>query len=277
MMMLSPVLKAAGALTSAAYRFRSRPFDLVSTPSVSEHDAQGSAIRIDHRRGVVMRRLSGNDPAVNAEFVTDKDRFAFPWQASSERLTTPSVREGDELVPVSWTEALDTAAAGLTAALETGGAGVLPGGRLTLEDAYAYGKLARVALGTNDVDHRARPHSAEEADFLAHHVAGRTLDVTFADLDTAPAVLFVGLEPEEEGGILFLRLRQGLLENKGKVFSVAPFATRGVERLNGTLIPAAPETLIAPTIWPEAPRIGAATQRIRSSFSSRSKAMPRLE
>ncbi|HEY0119833.1 MAG TPA: NADH-quinone oxidoreductase subunit G, partial [Cellulomonas sp.] len=231
-----------GALTSAAYRFRSRPFDLVSTPSVSEHDAQGSAIRIDHRRGVVMRRLSGNDPAVNSEFITDKDRFAFPWQASGERLSAPSVREGGELVPVSWAEALDTAADGLTAALANGGAGVLPGGRLTLEDAYGYSKFARVALHTNDIDHRARPHSAEEAAFLAHHVAGRTLDVTFADLDVAPAVLFVGLEPEEEGGILFLRLRQGLRKRKGRVFSVAPFASRGVERLNGTLIPAAPGT-----------------------------------
>ncbi len=231
-----------GALTSAAYRFRSRPFDLVSTPSIAEHDSQGSAIRIDHRRGVVMRRLSGDDPAVNSEFITDKDRFAFPWQASRERLTAPSVLEDGARHATSLTEAIDTAAAGLAAALEKGGVAVLPGGRLTLEDAYAYAKFARVALHTNDVDHRARPHSAEEAAFLAHHVAGRTLDVTFADLDTAPAVLFVGLEPEEEGGILFLRLRQGLRKRKGAVFSVAPFASRGIARLDGTLVAAAPGT-----------------------------------
>ena len=49
---------------------------------------------------------------------------------------------------------------------------MLTGGRLTVEDAYAYGKFARVALGTNDIDFRARPHSAEEAAFLAAHVAG---------------------------------------------------------------------------------------------------------
>ena len=66
-----------GALTSAAYRFRSRPFDLISTPSVAEHDACGSAIRVDHRRGAVMRRLAGDDPEVNEEWITDKDRFAF--------------------------------------------------------------------------------------------------------------------------------------------------------------------------------------------------------
>src|SRR5699024_12508970 len=52
-----------GALTSASYRFRSRPFDLVSSASIAEHDACGSAIRVDHRRGVVLRRLAGDDPA----------------------------------------------------------------------------------------------------------------------------------------------------------------------------------------------------------------------
>src|SRR5215467_8720738 len=48
-----------GALTGAAYRFRSRPFDLVSTPSICEHCASGCRQRTDHRRGVVTRRLAG--------------------------------------------------------------------------------------------------------------------------------------------------------------------------------------------------------------------------
>src|SRR5690606_4832241 len=66
-----------GALTSEDYRVRSRPFDLVSTPSIAEHDSCGAAIRVDHRRGKVMRRLSGEDPEVNEEWITDKDRFGF--------------------------------------------------------------------------------------------------------------------------------------------------------------------------------------------------------
>ncbi|MBO3088407.1 NADH-quinone oxidoreductase subunit G [Cellulomonas dongxiuzhuiae] len=233
-----------GALTSAAYRFRSRPFDLVSAASIAEHDANGSAIRVDHRRGVVLRRLAGDDPAVNQEWITDKDRFAFHWQSAPDRVTTPLVRRPladgtrGELEPCSWTEALDTAAAGLRGAT----VGVLPGGRLTLEDAYAYSKLARTVLGTNDVDHRARPHSAEEETFLGHHVAGRTLRVTFGDLVAAPAVLCVGYEPEEEGGIAFLRLRSSVVAGRTRVFAVAALASRGIERLDGTLLAAAPGT-----------------------------------
>lgn len=238
-----------GALTSAAYRFRARPFDLVSTPGIAEHDSNGSAIRVDHRRGVVLRRLAGEDPAVNQEWVTDKDRFAFRWQSAADRLTTPMVRrpQGDgtrgPLEPCSWAEALDTAAVGLQAAVGSGaGVGVLPGGRLTLEDAYAYAKLARVALRTNDVDHRARPHSTEEEAFLGHVVAGRTLQVTFADLVAAPAVLCVAYEPEEEGGVVFLRLRERVVAGRTRVLSVAALASRGLERLDGTLLPAAPGT-----------------------------------
>src|SRR5665811_1700156 len=154
-----------GALTNAAYRFRSRPFDLVSTPGIAEHDSNGAALRVDHRRGVVLRRLAWDDPAVNEQWLSDKDRFAFSWQGMPDRLTVPLVRDvaddgsrGD-LRPASWGEALDRAAEGLAAAKAAGGVGVLPGGRLTLEDAYAYAKFARVVLGTNDVDHRARTHS----------------------------------------------------------------------------------------------------------------------
>ena len=81
--------------------------------------------------------------------------------------------------------------AGLAAA--SGSAGVLVGGRVTVEDAYAYSKFARMVLGTNDIDFRARPHSAEEAEFLAAHVAGQPMTVTYADLEKAPAVLLAGL------------------------------------------------------------------------------------
>ena len=232
-----------GALTGAGSRFRSRPFDLVSTDSIAEHDSCGSAIRIDHRRGQVLRRLSGEDPVVNEEWITDKDRFAFTWQSASDRITTPLVREDGELRPASWVEALEIAAAGLATARQNGGVGVLPGGRLTVEDAYAWSRFARTALATNDVDQRVRVHSAEEAAFLGHVVAGSGVGVTFGDLELAPAVLLVGLEAEEEAGITFLRLRKGSQgKSKTRVFSIAPYATRGLTRMAGTLLPAAPGT-----------------------------------
>ncbi|MBJ7358681.1 NADH-quinone oxidoreductase subunit G, partial [Nocardioides sp.] len=236
-----------GALTSAEYRFRSRPFDLVSSPAVAEHDACGAAIRVDHRRGKVMRRLAGNDPEVNEEWITDKDRFAFHYADAGDRITYPQVRDrvedgGDgSLRPASWPEAFAVAARGLR---DAGRVGVLPGGRLTVEEAYAYSRFARAVLGTNDIDFRARPHSDEEAAFLASTVAATGPAggaVTYADLESAATVVLVGLEPEDEAGTIFLRLRKAALRTPGtRVVALAPYTTRGLRKMHGQLVQVVP-------------------------------------
>ena len=119
-----------GALTGAAYRFRARPFDLVSVPSVCEHCASGCRQRTDVRRGRVTRRLAGDDPAVNEEWNCDKGRWAFTYATEPDRLTSPLVRdEAGVLVPASWPHALAVAAAGLTAARDADPLPGLPGPR----------------------------------------------------------------------------------------------------------------------------------------------------
>ncbi|MGI8879450.1 MAG: NADH-quinone oxidoreductase subunit G [Jatrophihabitans sp.] len=233
-----------GALTAASYRFRARPFDLLSTNSVCEHCASGCAQRTDWRRGKVTRRMSANDPAVNEEWNCDKGRWGFAYAVQADRLTSPLVRdESGRLVEASWPEALERAAEGLREAVDNGGVGVLPGGRLTEEDAYAYSKFARVALSTNDIDFRARPNSDEELAFLANRIAGTspgTGSVTYADLEAAPTVLLAGFEPEEESPIVFLRLRKSTRLGKTKVLSVAAVASNGLTKLNGTLLQTVP-------------------------------------
>jgi NADH-quinone oxidoreductase subunit G len=239
-----------GALTGTQYRFRARPFDLVSTPSVCEHCAAGCAMRTDWRRGKVLRRLAGDDPAVNEEWNCDKGRWGFRYATAFDRITTPMVRDArsGELREASWSEALAVAAEGLRNARDGAhGTGVLTGGRLTVEDAYAYAKFARVALRSNDIDFRARPIGAaaargsvaEEAEFLASTVAGRT-DVTYADIESAPVAVLVGLEPEEECPILFLRLRKSYTKRRLRVVALAPFASRGLEKLGAVVLPTLP-------------------------------------
>ena len=230
-----------GALTGAQYRFRSRPFDLVSSPNVCEHCSAGCAQRADHRRGRVLRRLAGDDPAVNEEWNCDKGRWAFQYDTAVDRITEPMVRDPEtgELHRASWPEAFTAAADGLRAARDNGGVGVLTGGRLTVEDAYAYAKFARVVLGTNDIDFRSRPLSGEETEFLASSVVGRA-EVTYADVERAPAVVLVGIEPEEECPILFLRLRKAVRRGRLRVHAVAPVAGTGLRKLNAAVVLTAP-------------------------------------
>jgi NADH-quinone oxidoreductase subunit G len=229
-----------GALTSAAYRFRSRPFDLVSTPTACEHCASGCALRTDVRRSTVLRRLAWDDAEVNSEWNCDKGRFAFPY-LEADRLREPLVRgEGadDPQQHASWPEATRRAGGALA---EAGARTVvLTGGRLTLEDSYAYAKFARAVLGTDSIDFRVRASGEEEADLLRGRVAGSGLGVTYADLEAAPTVLLVGLEPEEESPIVFLRLRAASRTGATRVFTVAPFASPGAAKLGARVLAAAP-------------------------------------
>ncbi len=225
-----------GALTGASYRFRARPFDLVSTPSACEHCASGCDMRTDVRRGKTLRRLAGDDAAVNEEWNCDKGRWAFKYVTSVDRLTQPMVRNAEGiLVEASWPEALAAAAAGLKGKR----AAVLTGGRVTTEDAYGYAKFARIALKTNDIDFRARVSSAEEGDFLAAKVAGN-FSVHYSDIDSADQVLLVGFEPEEESPIVFLRINKNFKKRGLKVTSIATKGSIAMDKLKADFIKVAP-------------------------------------
>jgi NADH-quinone oxidoreductase subunit G len=225
-----------GALTGASYRFRARPFDLVSTPSACEHCASGCDMRTDVRRGKTLRRLAGDDAAVNEEWNCDKGRWAFKYVTSTDRLTQPLVRNAEGiLVEASWPEALAAAAAGLKGKR----AAVLTGGRVTTEDAYGYAKFARIALKTNDIDFRARVSGKEEGEFLAAQVAGK-FDIHYSDIDSADHVLLVAFEPEEESPIFFLRLNKNFKKRGLKVTSVATKGSIAMDKLSAEFIKVAP-------------------------------------
>jgi len=224
-----------GALTGASYRFRARPFDLVSTPSACEHCASGCDMRTDVRRGKTLRRLAGEDASVNEEWNCDKGRWAFKYVTSTDRLAHPQIRNSDgELVQASWPEALAAAAQGLKASASA----VLVGGRTTHEDAYGYSKFARIALNTNDIDFRSRVSSDEEREFLATHIVGST--TTYVDIDRADQVVLVGFEPEEESPIVFLRLNKQFRKRALKVTSIGSKLSIGVEKLKGEFVMVAP-------------------------------------
>ncbi len=224
-----------GALTGTSYRFRARPFDLVSTPSACEHCASGCDMRTDVRRGKTLRRLAGDDASVNEEWNCDKGRWAFKYVTALDRLTHPLVRNSEGvLVQASWPEALAAAAAGLKGKRSA----VLTGGRVTTEDAYGYSKFARIALHTNDIDYRARVTSDEERDFLAAHVAGSS--TTYRDIDTADHVALIAFEPEEESPIVFLRLNKNFKKRGLKVTSVATKQSIAMDKLKADFIKVAP-------------------------------------
>ncbi|HYT26565.1 MAG TPA: NADH-quinone oxidoreductase subunit G, partial [Actinomycetota bacterium] len=224
-----------GALTSPSYRFQARPFDLTSADGVCNHCAAGCNLRVDSRRGLVTRQLARDNDEVNEAWNCDRGRYGFAWAQDPRRVLVPNVSEDGNLRTASWSEALRRAADGIRAARGKG-VGVLVGGHLTDQDAYALQKLARVTFGTNNVDARSWPGSEAEAAAVAR-VAGRS-GPAYADLEAAAAVVVVDLDPHEESPILFLRLRKAALRKGVPVVTVGPRSGRLAEF--ATVVPTLP-------------------------------------
>lgn len=207
-----------GALTSSTYRFAARPFDVKSEDSICPHCACGCNIRVDVRRGEVVRHLASDNDEVNDAWLCDKGRYAFRFP-DRQRLTTPMLRLPG-LIPASFQEvfrAIGERARG-------GRVAFLGGGRLTDEDNFAMSKLARTAFGTNDIDHRLAG-SAQIVGDAERIGATPGIQVSYRNVEEAKAILVVGLDAREELPILHLRIRKAVRKNGTKVFVIHPRKT----------------------------------------------------
>jgi NADH-quinone oxidoreductase subunit G len=205
-----------GALTSSTYRFAARPFDLKSGESVCNHCASGCRIRVDVRKGEVVRHNARDESEVNDDWLCDKGRYAFRFP-DRDRVTTPLLRTPG-LEPVSFGEAFAT----IAERAGTGSTAFLGGGRLMDEDAYAMSKLARVAFGTNDIDHRLTGLSDMPVEAERYAAGGN--GVTYSELEQAAVILVLGLDTREELPILHLRLRKAARRG-AQIFVIHPRRT----------------------------------------------------
>jgi NADH-quinone oxidoreductase subunit G len=220
-----------GALTSTTYRFKARPFDVVTTPSVCDGCASGCTQTVQARRGEVQRQLARTNMAVNEAWNCDKGRFGFQHLTHPQRLTVPLERIDGELVETTWSSALRRIAAAVTASRVTGAGrtALITGGRLADEDAYAAARFARTVLATDLVEHRTRFAPADEAPARAALLAGGVgggvgagVNATYADVEAAPVIIVAALDPEEESPILHLRLRKAWRNRRARIVVVGP-------------------------------------------------------
>ncbi|MCC5950012.1 MAG: NADH-quinone oxidoreductase subunit NuoG, partial [Nitriliruptoraceae bacterium] len=212
-----------GALTSTSYRFKARPFDVVTTPSVCDHCSAGCTLTIQSRRGEIQRQLARTNMAVNEAWNCDKGRFGYAHLTAETRVTEPMLRaDGGTLQTASWAQALTHAVRAIGAAQEQGAGrvAVVTGSRLADEDAYLVSKYVRTVLGSDDVDHRTRFAPAEEAAELTALVGRDT--ASYAEVEHAPVIVVAGLDPEEEVPILHLRIRKAWRNHKARIVVVGP-------------------------------------------------------
>ena len=212
-----------GALTARPYRFKARPWDLDVVESTCQTCSVGCRLVIDSSRNEVLRYVGVDSDPVNWSWLCDKGRFGFEAVGSPDRLSVPQVRgPGGELADTRWSDALAAAAKAIKAALDDSGptgVAVIGGAKLTNEAAYAWTKLAKGVIGTDNVD-------AQLGDGLPGEVVAGLPRATIDDACTAGGTLVViGSDPKDELPVLYLRMRDAVTRHQAVVVEVSPRET----------------------------------------------------
>lgn len=203
-----------GALTSSLYRFKARPWDIQTKPSVCSLCSVGCNTDLTVREGEIARVLSRENTPVDDGWICDRGRFEYQFVASPDRLTQPLIRKDGELRPASWSEALGLIRDQLRATVQSRGPraiAALASPRGTNEEAYLLQKLMRAVLGSNNVDYTfdRHPNRTLPYDAATGSIVG---------LEKANTVLLVDVDPIHEQPILDLRLKKAA--GKGSKFIV---------------------------------------------------------
>jgi NADH-quinone oxidoreductase subunit G len=213
-----------GALTSGAYRYKTRPWEMTHVGTVCTHCGDGCKTTLGVRRsdtGMEIVRGDNRDKSgTNGDFLCIKGRYAFDFANHEERLKQPLIRKNGNLTPSTWEEAFELVGKKFAEVRDKDGGsaiGVIGSTRTTNEEAYLLSKFARVVLKTNNIDHH------RTADFPALSAAMRgkpDATASMADVFKAPAILLIGNDPTEQHPLLAWQIRNNVRLHRAKLYIV---------------------------------------------------------
>ena len=210
-----------GALTSGTYRYKTRPWEMQYVPTVCAHCSNGCKTTLSIRNHEILRANNRDLSGINKDFLCVKGRFGFDFTNHPERIRQPLVRKGDKLLPVSWEEAAQTAAAKLKAAYDPGGKesiGFIGSNRTSNEENYLLQRLARATFGTNNIDHHRTADYAGLITALGDRAADSLL--TMEQLYQSKAVLVIGNDPSNQNPLVAWQIRSGIRHFGTKLFLI---------------------------------------------------------
>jgi NADH-quinone oxidoreductase subunit G len=211
-----------GALTSGAYRYKTRPWEMKHVGTVCTHCGDGCKTTLGVRRadtGMEIVRGDNRDKSgINGDFLCIKGRYAFDFANNGERLSTPLIKKDGKFVAAKWDEAFDLIASKFKEALATSGpasVGVIGSNRTSNEESYLLQKFARLVLGTNNIDH----HRTADFPAFASALAGKAnATASMRDVANAPAVLLIGNDPTEQHPLLAWQIRTNVRLHRAKLY-----------------------------------------------------------
>ena len=210
-----------GALTSGAYRYKTRPWEMTHVGTICTHCGDGCKTTLGVRRaneGMEIVRGDNRDKSgINGDFLCIKGRYAFDFAKHESRLTQPLIRQADgQFKAVPWDEAIDFAAQKLREIRDSRGGsaiGVVGSNRTTNEEAYLLQKFARTVLGTNNIDH----HRTADYPAFAAAINGKA-EASLRDYNAAKAILQLGSDPTEQHPGLAWQIRTAVRLHNAKLY-----------------------------------------------------------
>src|SRR5258706_6304258 len=213
-----------GALTSGAYRYKTRPWEMKHVGTICTHCGDGCKTTLGMRRadtGMELVRCDNRDKSgTNGDFLCIKGRYAFDFANHEDRLTQPLIRKDGKLTRATWEEAFALIGKKFAEVRdrEGGGAiGVIGSTRTTNEEDYLLSKFARLVLKTNNVDH----HRTADFPALAAALRGKTDGTaSMADVFTAPAILLIGNDLTEQHPLLAWQIRNNVRLHRARLYVI---------------------------------------------------------
>ncbi len=213
-----------GALTSGAYRYKTRPWEMKHVSTTCTHCGDGCKTTLGVRRsdtGMEIVRGDNRDKSgINGDFLCIKGRYAFDFAQHEDRLTQPLIRKNGRLTPSTWEEAFELIGKRFAEVRDRDGGqaiGVVGSNRTTNEENYLLQKFARLVLRTNNIDH----HRTADFPALAAALAGKPeLTASMRDVFSAPAVLLIGNDPTEQHPLLAWQIRNNVRLHRSRLYVI---------------------------------------------------------
>jgi NADH-quinone oxidoreductase subunit G len=213
-----------GALTSGAYRYKTRPWEMKHLGTTCTHCADGCKTTLGVRRsdsGMEIVRGDNRDKGgINGDFLCIKGRYAFDFANHEERLKQPLIRQNGRLTPSTWEEAFELIGKRFAEIRAKDGGqaiGVVGSTRTTNEESYLLQKFARIVLQTNNIDHH---RTADFPGFVAALKGKPESTASMRDVFNAPAILLIGNNPTDQHPLLAWQIRNNVRLHRARLYVI---------------------------------------------------------
>jgi len=210
-----------GALTSGTYRYKTRPWEMNYVSTVCTHCSNGCKTTLSVRNHEILRANNRDLSGINGDFLCIKGRFGFDFTQHKERIKQPLVRKGDQLYPVSWEEAAQTAAQRLKEVFDANGkdaVGFIGSNHTSNEENYLFQRLARATFGTNNIDHHRTADYTGLVTALGENASTSLL--TMGDLASAKGILVIGNDPTNQNPLVAWQIRKAIRLHGAQLFLI---------------------------------------------------------